>query len=718
MRMKNTPLLLYVILFLALVLTSCNKEPLTVGDAIDLGELKGQNYVQIKDNIVVINDDESYVKVDSTSIVLQGMMLENDSIKIGSIIAKLSYSNNEDYTFYRKVMGINTLNGNTVISTEPVGFTEVFDRIKYSYRDKKNGLIVFRTDIYSEGFSFKPATPILIQEVKGTLSPDFDFGFTCDTVQSDIFIEYDQILGITPEIVINMVDAQISATIQICASGQVSAGYKNDKLVGGDYIPPMFAFPMIGMGIYFNPKVEALFKFKGTFCTPEVTLSTSKFNFSATINPITPSFTPNFSYAAGTGSLNVGSYLFGGKGSFEGLVGADIYASNLGPRSLHLLKAGVTIGGYSNLSAEAKGNIFNLVAETKYDASIGLGGKIFASAALFNSTVFNNATKVGLFWETSLIKFPILTYNGTIPNECDKDITTVNFSADGSNLNFTVNCSNCSGSKFYVSYNDSTIFENSGNLREFEYNTPYSIVPPGLFLIENLVTFQDKNSPGCIYNADFNDPSYGHDNCTVFTDPRDGDLYCTATIGSQTWLRENLRFDGAGGVWYNNEETVFNVFCGRLFTYDQVLGGDTPGGGQIQGICPPGYHLPSSQEFETLVNSIGGNFEAGTKLKYPSPSFWINTDLPSQGTFNAVGAGDYYPWRDHIFSVSEAFGGQTKYTYFWTSSVSTNSVGTTAPIVFRLSNNSGVTAGGVNLASIGLPTGINSWGVSCRCIQD
>ena len=37
------------ILILSVLVISCEKEPLTVGDAIDLGELEGTNYVQIND---------------------------------------------------------------------------------------------------------------------------------------------------------------------------------------------------------------------------------------------------------------------------------------------------------------------------------------------------------------------------------------------------------------------------------------------------------------------------------------------------------------------------------------------------------------------------------------------------------------------------------------------------------------------------------------------
>ena len=35
----------------------------------------------------------------------------------------------------------------------------------------------------------------------------------------------------------------------------------------------------------------------------------------------------------------------------------------------------------------------------------------------------------------------------------------------------------------------------------------------------------------------------------------------------------------------------------------------------VQGVCPAGWHIPSNAEWTTLVNAVGGQSTAGTKLK-------------------------------------------------------------------------------------------------------
>jgi uncharacterized protein (TIGR02145 family) len=40
----------------------------------------------------------------------------------------------------------------------------------------------------------------------------------------------------------------------------------------------------------------------------------------------------------------------------------------------------------------------------------------------------------------------------------------------------------------------------------------------------------------------------------------------------------------------------------------------------VRGICPSGWHVPSDTEWEVLVNYVGGDSTAGTKLK--STSGW------------------------------------------------------------------------------------------------
>jgi len=110
---------------------------------------------------------------------------------------------------------------------------------------------------------------------------------------------------------------------------------------------------------------------------------------------------------------------------------------------------------------------------------------------------------------------------------------------------------------------------------------------------------------------------------TYFTDSRDGISYKMVTIGSQTWMAENLNYDVPN---VTNDGCSYNdCSYGRMYSWSTIMNG-SPGSSAIpsgvQGICPVGWHVPSDWEWEILQDNVGGNETAGTKLK--STSGWNN----------------------------------------------------------------------------------------------
>jgi len=145
--------------------------------------------------------------------------------------------------------------------------------------------------------------------------------------------------------------------------------------------------------------------------------------------------------------------------------------------------------------------------------------------------------------------------------------------------------------------------------------------------------------------------------------------YRTVKIGTQTWMAENLNYNASGSKCYNNVETNCAVY-GRLYNWATAMANSAsssanPSG--VQGICPTGWHLPSSAEWDALMIAVGGSSTAGTKLK--ATSGWNGggngTDdygfsaLPggfgySIGLFSNVG--DYgYWWSSTESSASYAY---------------------------------------------------------------
>ena len=92
-----------------------------------------------------------------------------------------------------------------------------------------------------------------------------------------------------------------------------------------------------------------------------------------------------------------------------------------------------------------------------------------------------------------------------------------------------------------------------------------------------------------------------------FKDSRDGKTYKKVTIGSQTWMAENLNFAAEGSVCYENNPDNCAKY-GRLYNWETAMKA-----------CPQGWHLPNNDfEWQGLVDIAGGDTIAGTKLKATS----------------------------------------------------------------------------------------------------
>jgi uncharacterized protein (TIGR02145 family) len=97
-------------------------------------------------------------------------------------------------------------------------------------------------------------------------------------------------------------------------------------------------------------------------------------------------------------------------------------------------------------------------------------------------------------------------------------------------------------------------------------------------------------------------------NSGTFTDERDDKIYKYVTIGAQTWMAENLNFDVSGSVCYDDDESNCGIY-GRLYSWHNVMDGAgasslNPSG--VRGICPAGWHIPSSAEWTVLTDFVGG----------------------------------------------------------------------------------------------------------------
>jgi len=95
-----------------------------------------------------------------------------------------------------------------------------------------------------------------------------------------------------------------------------------------------------------------------------------------------------------------------------------------------------------------------------------------------------------------------------------------------------------------------------------------------------------------------------------YIDPRDGKIYPTVCIGKQTWMSKNLAFKPEiGKCWaYGKKQSNVDKY-GYLYNWETA-----------KNVCPAGWHLPSKEEFETLIQNIGGDGSIVYKKLIPSGS--------------------------------------------------------------------------------------------------
>jgi uncharacterized protein (TIGR02145 family) len=109
-------------------------------------------------------------------------------------------------------------------------------------------------------------------------------------------------------------------------------------------------------------------------------------------------------------------------------------------------------------------------------------------------------------------------------------------------------------------------------------------------------------------------------------DERDGQKYETVCIGDQKWMAQNLNYDAPGSVTYNGDESNAPIY-GRLYNYNKLAG-----------ICPKGWHVPSSDDFDILSGYLGDS--SGGSMKAIS-SLWTSSNVgaTNKSGFSALPGG-------------------------------------------------------------------------------
>jgi uncharacterized protein (TIGR02145 family) len=195
----------------------------------------------------------------------------------------------------------------------------------------------------------------------------------------------------------------------------------------------------------------------------------------------------------------------------------------------------------------------------------------------------------------------------------------------------------------------------------------------------------------------------------------EGNSYKTVTIGTQTWMAENLKVskynDGTiipnisddiqwselkTGAWaYYSKDATNNAKYGKLYNWfavSKTTNGD-------RNVCPTGWHVPTDAEWTVLTDYLGNDSVAGGKMKEVGTTIWNspNTDATNTSLFSALPGGTRHYLGNYYGIGSNSF--------WWSTSEDNTFVAW-----YRVLGNSN---GSVGRYSVGKKNGF-----SVRCLKD
>lgn len=157
-----------------------------------------------------------------------------------------------------------------------------------------------------------------------------------------------------------------------------------------------------------------------------------------------------------------------------------------------------------------------------------------------------------------------------------------------------------------------------------------------------------------------------------FTDSRDGKIYKTVKIGTQWVMSENLAYEPKeGGFWaYGNDQANAKRY-GYLYTRETAMR-----------IAPPGWHIPSREEWLTLIHSLGGKWQVYRYLGGTMEKIYKQVIAGGSSGFEALfggyGRGIGVADRMQFIQLGD-------YAFFWSASFETDGL----PICFRVDRKPG-----------------------------
>lgn len=126
--------------------------------------------------------------------------------------------------------------------------------------------------------------------------------------------------------------------------------------------------------------------------------------------------------------------------------------------------------------------------------------------------------------------------------------------------------------------------------------------------------------------------------------------YSTVQIGNQCWMKENMAYNINNSFCYEDETANCEKY-GRLYKWTAA-----------NIVCPSGWHLPVLNEWNELIDLMGGPIVAGGNLKITGTMYWEspNASATNVSGFSALPGGLRYNNGGFEYLFLQ--------TFFWTGS--------------------------------------------------
>ena len=216
------------------------------------------------------------------------------------------------------------------------------------------------------------------------------------------------------------------------------------------------------------------------------------------------------------------------------------------------------------------------------------------------------------------------------------------------------------GSETYFWTSSERHFEYANAVRFYEYDV-VNLLYEDKYNGYSLRCVRDVE-PGRVYSLDSSAYSDFDENTAKLVDPRDSSEYRVTAVGPQFWLARNVDIEPEVGEssCYGDSTENCKIY-GKLYDWEAA-----------QSVCPPGTHLPSSDEWysmrQYLENLKEGSSYVASWLR-SRDSLWSNSSSARDDFFRFTAKPAGYMNEEGVYKDKGAG------AYFWSSTLTDGAVG-------------------------------------------